>query len=458
MREDHRFGGYIHLKLIPGASAGAGRRGRPLRRPGQRQHRAADAAPTSTGWRPRRRTPPIEETMTVVQRRADEAADETARTMRMPLPFAPAGQTTQMIVGASRQHRRRDPRRPRRDLYSTHRLRRVYYTAFSPFPHAAARRCRSSPVDRLREHRLYEADWLIRHYGFDAERADHRRRAEPRPVDQPQAGLGAAPPGSLPGRRQHRRRASCCCASPASAMRTVDAPAAHPPAASPRPRRPRHAARADDRSASVRDHRRQRPAVVVTPERSSSSRCSSCWHGERQRSATTTAWREPRGACSPTSAPPEQCLAGRGRSTAVLLSGRARDDRPGHGDAPAPVRSEPPADSRCRGASSHCRGSSPVTARRSDGTLSIACCGALRARAPRAARPRSLDPDVRARQDMDAQVRRDEHKMRAFVRFIAGRRTKRRALRRLVSARSPDRPIARRRSSPIASRRCAGRS
>jgi predicted DNA-binding helix-hairpin-helix protein len=53
-------------------------------------------------------------------------------------------------------------------LYRAHRLRRVYFTAFSPFPHAP----RSLPDvadSRLREHRLYQADWLLRHYGFDAD-------------------------------------------------------------------------------------------------------------------------------------------------------------------------------------------------------------------------------------------------------------------------------------------------
>jgi predicted DNA-binding helix-hairpin-helix protein len=78
--------------------------------------------------------------------------------------FARAGQSTQMIVGAT----------PAPDaqvlstaatLYRKYGLRRVYYSAFSPFPHADSR----LPVNRaplVREHRLYQADWLLRYYGF----------------------------------------------------------------------------------------------------------------------------------------------------------------------------------------------------------------------------------------------------------------------------------------------------
>jgi predicted DNA-binding helix-hairpin-helix protein len=81
-----------------------------------------------------------------------------------PKVFAPAGQSTQMIVGAT----------PTPDaailatansLYRNFRLRRVYYTAYSPTQRADSRLPAQAPP-LVREHRLYEADWLLRHYGF----------------------------------------------------------------------------------------------------------------------------------------------------------------------------------------------------------------------------------------------------------------------------------------------------
>jgi len=87
----------------------------------------------------------------------------TARRAR-PLPFAPAGQSTQMIVGADASD----------DgailgsataLYAEHRMRRVYYSAYSPIPDASRMLPPAAPP-LLREHRLYQADWLLRFYGF----------------------------------------------------------------------------------------------------------------------------------------------------------------------------------------------------------------------------------------------------------------------------------------------------
>lgn len=78
--------------------------------------------------------------------------------------YAPAGQSTQMIVGADSAN----------DaailctssaLYSGHQLRRVYYSAFSPIPDASADLPLQAPP-LIREHRLYQADWLMRFYGF----------------------------------------------------------------------------------------------------------------------------------------------------------------------------------------------------------------------------------------------------------------------------------------------------
>jgi putative DNA modification/repair radical SAM protein len=160
LREDHAFGGYIHLKIIPGASpelvAAAGRYADRLS--------ANVELPTARdldALAPEKHFADVERVMGEIHARREGALDPRAPS------FAPAGQSTQMIVGAT----------PTADaeilataasLYQRHRLARVYYTAYSPIPRADPRLPPSaSPL--LREHRLYQADWLIRRYGFSVE-------------------------------------------------------------------------------------------------------------------------------------------------------------------------------------------------------------------------------------------------------------------------------------------------
>jgi predicted DNA-binding helix-hairpin-helix protein len=94
-----------------------------------------------------------------------EAADSRRRFRSAPA-FAPAGQSTQMIVGADSASDGEIVRRAS-NLYDRFALRRVYYSAFSPIPDASA----VLPLKRpplMREHRLYQSDWLMRFYGFGA--------------------------------------------------------------------------------------------------------------------------------------------------------------------------------------------------------------------------------------------------------------------------------------------------
>jgi predicted DNA-binding helix-hairpin-helix protein len=85
----------------------------------------------------------------------------------LPKKFAPAGQSTQMIVGADGADDVAILTTATR-LYSGYRLRRVYYSAFSPIPDASSALPLIKPP-LMREHRLYQADWLLRFYGFSAE-------------------------------------------------------------------------------------------------------------------------------------------------------------------------------------------------------------------------------------------------------------------------------------------------
>ncbi|HLL58300.1 MAG TPA: biotin synthase, partial [Allosphingosinicella sp.] len=93
----------------------------------------------------------------------DEGADSKKRFKSAP-GFAPAGQSTQMIVGADSANDSEIVATASR-LYDRFALRRVYYSAFSPIPDASA----ILPLQRpplMREHRLYQSDWLMRFYGF----------------------------------------------------------------------------------------------------------------------------------------------------------------------------------------------------------------------------------------------------------------------------------------------------
>jgi len=93
------------------------------------------------------------------------AAQPEGKPKAKPKTFAPAGQSTQMIIGADRADDAAILHRSA-SLYAGYGLKRVYYSAFSPIPDASSRLPISAPP-LLREHRLYQADWLMRFYGFD---------------------------------------------------------------------------------------------------------------------------------------------------------------------------------------------------------------------------------------------------------------------------------------------------
>ena len=102
--------------------------------------------------------------------RIDESKDARRAktpTRAKPPRFAPAGQSTQMIVGADGADDR-DVLDASVDLYGNYRLRRVYYSAFSPIPDASKVLPLKAPP-LVREHRLYQADWLLRFYGFEVD-------------------------------------------------------------------------------------------------------------------------------------------------------------------------------------------------------------------------------------------------------------------------------------------------
>lgn len=168
LRAVHRFGGYIHLKTIPGCDQ------RLVEEAGRWADRlsANIELPTQQDLvqlAPEKKTVVIETTMSQIQAKKDEVDDERKgtrlNTNRAPR-FAPAGQSTQLVVGATLTTDRVIIQRASH-LYGAYKLRRVYYTGFSPYPLADAR-LPLKPSPLVREHRLYQADWLMRFYGFEA--------------------------------------------------------------------------------------------------------------------------------------------------------------------------------------------------------------------------------------------------------------------------------------------------
>ena len=162
LREDHDFRGYIHLKTIPDADPEL------VRQAGLHADRLSINVelPTEGGLKrlaPEKSGERIEGAMADVRHSIDDRAE--AKKYRHAPAFAPAGQSTQMIVGAD-SATDGDIVRRASSLYDRFRLRRVYYSAFSPIPDASA----VLPLQRpplMREHRLYQSDWLMRFYGFE---------------------------------------------------------------------------------------------------------------------------------------------------------------------------------------------------------------------------------------------------------------------------------------------------
>ncbi len=162
LRDEHDFRGYIHLKTIPEADP-------------ELVHQAGLYAdrisinvelPTDSGLTrlaPDKNARQIEGAMGGMKMAITQAKEETKRFRHAPR-FAPAGQSTQMIVGADAATDADIVGKASR-LYDNFRLRRVYYSAFSPIPDASA----VLPLKRpplIREHRLYQSDWLMRFYGY----------------------------------------------------------------------------------------------------------------------------------------------------------------------------------------------------------------------------------------------------------------------------------------------------
>jgi len=159
LREKHSFRGYIHLKTIPDADPQL------IQWAGLYADRLSVniELPTDSGLArlaPEKSAPTIKRAMGVIRRAREEAVHERRAKV-------PAGQSTQMIVGADEADDR-TILQTAQTLYGSYELKRVYYSAFSPIPDSPST-VPAQPPPLLREHRLYQADFLMRGYGFQAE-------------------------------------------------------------------------------------------------------------------------------------------------------------------------------------------------------------------------------------------------------------------------------------------------
>jgi putative DNA modification/repair radical SAM protein len=164
LRIEHEFKGYIHLKTIPEASQAL------IDAAGRYADRISIniELPTRTDleqFAPEKNVERIEKAMGAIQAR-ETASREERRENPKAEPFAAAGQSTQMIVGVTPVADRTIIERSS-FLYRRFKLRRVYYSAFSPIPDSSSKLPLVAPP-LVRENRLYQADWLIRFYGFKA--------------------------------------------------------------------------------------------------------------------------------------------------------------------------------------------------------------------------------------------------------------------------------------------------
>ena len=165
LREHYRFNGYIHIKAIPGANSSL------IEMAGIYVDRMSVniELPTSEGLKllaPQKKKEAILEPMGFISGKIKETGEYRQRFKSTP-QFVPAGQSTQLIVGATDDHDL-GILKLSEGLYKRFGMRRVFYSAYVPVSnHPALPKAVKPPL--LREHRIYQADWLLRFYGFKAD-------------------------------------------------------------------------------------------------------------------------------------------------------------------------------------------------------------------------------------------------------------------------------------------------
>lgn len=165
LRHEYRFNGYIHAKAIPGASPEL------IEQLGMLADRMSVniELPSEAGLKmlaPNKTKQGILRPMAQIRDRRTENRRELVKYRHAPT-FVPAGQSTQLIVGATKESDLHILNLTQ-SLYDRYSLKRVFYSAYVPVVENALLPTLNTPAPLLREHRLYQADWLLRFYGFRA--------------------------------------------------------------------------------------------------------------------------------------------------------------------------------------------------------------------------------------------------------------------------------------------------
>lgn len=163
LRTVHRFNGYIHLKSIPGASESL------VREAGMYADRLSVNLEIATEEKlkllaPEKNHASVFQPMNFIQQGMLQSREERLKYRSSP-KFAPAGQSTQMIIGATDESDQRILQTTA-SLYSRPGMKRVYYSGFIPVNEYDNRLPALKQPPLVRENRLYQADWLLRFYGF----------------------------------------------------------------------------------------------------------------------------------------------------------------------------------------------------------------------------------------------------------------------------------------------------
>lgn len=165
LRLEHNFNGYIHLKSIPGASDEL------MREAGLYADRLSMnlEIPTESGLKllaPDKNHQDMINPMKFVKNELIIYKEEKKKFKSTP-KFAPAGQSTQVIVGATQENDFQIIQ-VADHFYNNYNMKRVYYSGYVPVSNDARLPGIGSQVPLVRENRLYQADWLMRFYGFKA--------------------------------------------------------------------------------------------------------------------------------------------------------------------------------------------------------------------------------------------------------------------------------------------------
>ena len=166
LRHEYAFNGYIHAKAIPGTSPEL------IHQLGLLADRLSVniELPSEAGLQtlaPDKTKSAILRPMGLIRDQAAQSKAELIKYKHAP-SFAPAGQSTQLIVGATDDSDKHILYLTQ-SLYRRYRLKRVFYSAYVPVVESSLLPALNSKPPLLREHRLYQADWLLRFYGFQAE-------------------------------------------------------------------------------------------------------------------------------------------------------------------------------------------------------------------------------------------------------------------------------------------------